>query len=205
MGRSAINDYYFYKITCDDCPDYVYIGSTCNPIRRKCSHKFRCNHINDKNYNNRLYQTIRQNGGWEKWNMVIIDKEEQLTLTDARIKEEALRKEYNGNLNSKQAYTTEEERKDQHKVYRESNKEHIKEYAKIRDKIRYENNTEKEKARTKEYRENNRDVVNERKRENNKEKITCICGCVLNKNHLSRHLKTPKHLNLLKMKNKITE
>ena len=197
MGRSAINDYYFYKITCDDCPDYVYIGSTCNPIRRKCSHKFRCNHINDKNYNNRLYQTIRQNGGWEKWNMVIIDKEEQLTLTDARIKEEALRKEYNGNLNMKKAYKKEEEFKEYYKEYYQNNKEMMKDYREKNKEILKEKNKEK----IKEYYENNRDIILAKW----KEKVTCICGCVTSKGSLFGHLKTPKHFNLLKMKNAITE
>ena len=49
MPKKVINDYYFYKIVCDDLPHYIYIGSTCDFIRRKSLHKSDCNNINRKN------------------------------------------------------------------------------------------------------------------------------------------------------------
>ena len=41
----------------------IYIGSTCNLIRRRCYHKYCCNNENNKKYNYPLYQYIRENGG----------------------------------------------------------------------------------------------------------------------------------------------
>jgi hypothetical protein len=63
-----------YKITCKD-PSItdLYVGHTTNFVQRKHSHKQSC--INDKslNYNCKLYQVIRNNGGWSNWSMEIIN------------------------------------------------------------------------------------------------------------------------------------
>ncbi len=155
-----MSHYIFYKIVCEDCPDYIYIGSTKSFRSRKYQHKSICNNINSKSHNLKIYEKIRENGGWDNWNMIIIDEADDLTFTQARIKEEELRLKYNGNLNLNKAYTTEEEAKERNKKimknYYENNKEAIKEYAK-------------------EYRENNKETILEYKKEyleNNKEKIT---------------------------------
>ena len=62
-----------YKITCKD-PQVkdVYVGHTTNFVQRKYAHKQSC--INDKaaNHNCKLYQAIRNNGGWNNWFMEII-------------------------------------------------------------------------------------------------------------------------------------
>ena len=178
MPKKEINNYIFYKIACDDCPDYIYIGSTVNFIRRKSAHKKCCNDPNHKSYNIKVYQVIREYGGWTNWNMIIIDKAEQLTLTNSRIKEEQLRKEYNGNLNSHQAFTTDDETRDRQKEYREQNKDKI---------------SEQQKG----YYEENKEKIKER----HKEKITCICGCKISRHNLNTHIKTDKHINLMKLQN----
>ena len=119
MPRPEINDYVFYKIVCDELPEYVYIGSTACFSKRKKAHKCSCNKLNSKKHNFKLYQTIRDNGGWDKWNMVVIDKLNSTTLLDARIKEESLRKEYNGNLNMVKAHVTVEEKKEHYELNKE--------------------------------------------------------------------------------------
>jgi len=163
-----MSQYIFYKIVCEDCPDYIYIGSTKAFRRRKNQHKSICNNLNDKSHNKKLYNKIREFGGWENWSMVIIDEGNYLTLTDARIKEEELRVKYNGNLNMIKAYITEEDkiknknelnkkylekRREYNKEYRKNNKEKIKEYNKEYTKEYRENNKEKIKERNREYRE----------------------------------------------------
>ena len=63
-----------YKITCKDSNvNDVYVGHTTNFVQRKHAHKQSC--INDKstNYKCKLYETIRNNGGWNNWNMEIIN------------------------------------------------------------------------------------------------------------------------------------
>ena len=74
-----------YKIRCDDVPE-IYVGSTTNFNKRKGHHKYDCNNENSKTYNLKVYQFIRDYGGWENWKMDIIDvcnletKEQKLTL-----------------------------------------------------------------------------------------------------------------------------
>ena len=62
-----------YKIQCKD-PSVkdIYIGSTCDFIVRKRGHSSRCNNPNCPKRHYKLYQYIRDNGGWDNWNMVKI-------------------------------------------------------------------------------------------------------------------------------------
>ncbi len=171
-----MSHYIFYKIVCEDCPDYIYIGSTKSFRSRKYQHKINCNSINQKAHNLKIYNKIRENGGWDNWNMIIIDEADDLTFTEARIKEEELRLKYNGNLNSQKAYITEEEAKERDKKnmknYRENNKEYLnqkrREYneknkEQIKEKRKEYNEKNKEKQR--EYREENKEKIKERKKE----------------------------------------
>ena len=50
----------------------VYIGSTKDFMKRKNCHKNGCNNPNSRGYNMKLYQYIRDNGGWDEWCMVVI-------------------------------------------------------------------------------------------------------------------------------------
>ena len=55
-----------YKLCCQDLNvPYVYVGHTTNFIKRKARHKIDCNNSNKKEYNLKVYQIIRDNGGWE--------------------------------------------------------------------------------------------------------------------------------------------
>jgi len=64
-----------YKIICKDKQiTNKYISSTTNLNRRISDHIRNCNNINSKNYNQRLYNFIRANGGWNKWDIIIIEK-----------------------------------------------------------------------------------------------------------------------------------
>jgi hypothetical protein len=51
----------------------VYVGSTNFTVRKK-NHKYSC-----KKSCYKVYKFIRDNGGWENWNMVIIKKYPNLT------------------------------------------------------------------------------------------------------------------------------
>jgi hypothetical protein len=51
---------------------YVYIGSTKNQYHRFKSHKSYCNNPNAHNYNQFVYQFIRENGGFEYYECVVI-------------------------------------------------------------------------------------------------------------------------------------
>ena len=193
-----MSKYVIYKIVCDDMPEFIYVGSTTNFTQRKKSHKNACNNINNKSYNYKIYQIIRENGGWENWRIVIINECEQgLTKTQAHILEEEFRVKLNANLNGQKCYTTIEEAKEYNKEYRKGYNERNKETIAERAKKYKENNKqtikEYNKVWQKEFYENNKEAIAEK----SKEKVTCECGCEIRKFNLPRHLKTKKHIQLM--------
>jgi predicted GIY-YIG superfamily endonuclease len=146
----------------------IYIGSTTDFIKRKNHHKNNCNSEKSKDYNVKKYQYIRDNGGWNEWNMIEIEKYPECNDgNEARAKEEYWKCHFNSQLNSRRAYITDEERKEQKKEYHENNKDKILK----QQKERYEQNKGK--------------IL---------EKITCECGCILANYYLTRHRKTQRHL-----------
>ena len=64
-----------YKIACNDLKiTDVYVGHTTQFTKRKNQHKFRCSNQNSPKYNLKIYKTIRDNGDWENWSMIEIEK-----------------------------------------------------------------------------------------------------------------------------------
>lgn len=60
----------FYKIfCCDEAITDLYVGRTCDAIRRKYQHK-----QNSFKSNAYLYNCIRINGGWSNWKFEIIEE-----------------------------------------------------------------------------------------------------------------------------------
>ena len=73
MPKTDINysNTIIYKIICKDISiKDIYIGHTTNFIQRKYAHKIACKTIQN---NLRLYRYIRDNGGWENWDMIQIE------------------------------------------------------------------------------------------------------------------------------------
>ena len=64
-----------YQIHCND-PNilYDYISSTTDITRRKQSHKKIYNDNTQKSHNDDIYQTIRNNGGWDNWKITELEK-----------------------------------------------------------------------------------------------------------------------------------
>ena len=87
-----------YKIYCNDKSiNDVYVGHTTNFTKRKHQHKSVCSNLNNKL---KIYSTIRENGGWDNWNMIEIAKYNCKDKTEARIKEQHHYVELNSSLNS---------------------------------------------------------------------------------------------------------
>jgi len=220
MPKKEIQDYIFYKIAClDDSCDLFYIGSTANWKARNYTHKHNCTNENSTKYNYKVYQTIRENGGWYNFKMIQIGTREQLTKRQAEEIEDVYRLELKASMNGRRCYTTEEQKreyqKEYHKEYYEANEEYFKEYR--------EANKEHKKEINKEYREANKDKIKEynkdyntknkdKIKEHNKkykevnkdnlkaivsQKINCECGCQVRRDNLSTHKKTQKHLDLV--------
>jgi len=168
-----------YKLCCNDLNiKEIYVGSTCNFTRRKYGHKWSCNNEKDRNHNICVYQYIRNNGGWDNWDMIMIqehpcENKRQLERRE-RFWIESLNPALNKQIPSrtKKEYYTDNKQgiSEYKKEYREKNKDKIFEKKK---KYR-ENNKQEIREKKKEYYEKNKDKINEKKKEyyeKNKEKI----------------------------------
>lgn len=185
----TLTDYIMYKI----CPKntdlkYCYIGQTTNFGNRQRQHlKNTVTKSDKKHYHLKHYVAIRENGGWDEWEMIEIEQFNGKTKLEARMREQELIKQHNANLNSVSAFVTEEQRASTKKAitekYREENKELLKEQTKqykedhkdvIAEQMKKyrEENKEKIRAKTKEYIENNKEKHDQTQkdwREKNKE------------------------------------
>jgi hypothetical protein len=178
-----------YKFVCKDTNvKNIYVGHTTSLKDRKREHKSRCNN----NYDYKVYQTIRENGGWDNWNMVWVENYPCNNADEASARECEIYQELNADLNSRKPHGLDLERKQTNqKKYYEEHKEHLQQLRKIYEdenrekhnsqkKEWYNNNKEKMKkyreanrekikAQQQKYREANRDELNRKKREKRKE------------------------------------
>lgn len=83
-----------YKIYCNNTPD-IYIGHTKNFENRKKTHE-----KNSEYKNTKLYQFIRENGWWNNWNMVIIEKCNYNTREEVLTRERELIEKLKATLNT---------------------------------------------------------------------------------------------------------
>jgi hypothetical protein len=219
-------DYDFYKLICKTNENIYYIGSSSNMENRVRTHKGATNRLTHRNYNQKTYKIIRANGGFDNFKFINLGNIKNVTEREAHHTEQALINLFEPNMNSKNSYLTDEERKEYRKEFRKNHKEESKEYREnnkeeitAKMKIYRENNKEK----IKEYRENNKEKLAEYKkeyceknkehiaekmkkyRENNKEDIklkrsemiTCECGSTVRKIQLAKHKRTKKHIDLM--------
>jgi hypothetical protein len=183
-----------YKIECN-CANItdIYIGHTTSYYQRYRLHKSNCNNKNTKGYNYKIYTIIRENGGWENWNMIILEKYPCVNVDEARERERYWIEKYSSSLNvsipnrSKQEYSKiyrilhREEIAEKSKIYRSNNKDKIKEYIESnKEKITFqkqnwydENKTEVLEKAKQHYLENKEEKINYQKQyaEENKEQI----------------------------------
>jgi hypothetical protein len=150
---------HIYKIFClDKNINDFYIGSTSNINRRKREHKCRSFYKNS-----RLYRTIRNNGGWENWNVEILES----LICNNKIEKLRKEKEYIKNL-----------------------KPSLNIVIPLRTKQEYYNDNRTNIIDTqKNYYNNNRNNILKKQ----KKKFFCECGCITDKAHIATHRNTHKH------------
>jgi len=123
-----------YKLCCRDTSiEDIYIGSTCNFYRRKSQHKYHCNNEKCNQYNYQVYKFIREHGGFENWDMVMIEERS----VENKLQKEKLEREHIERLKPslncviptrtyKEWYEANKEQiAEQRKEYREQNKEQL--------------------------------------------------------------------------------
>ena len=127
----------------------IYIGSTTNFTKRKSEHKSDSMNKIGVKYNQKIYQFIRDNGGWDNWNMIEIEKYPCFDNNEAKAKEEYWRIHFNAGLNSRKCFRTVDEEK-------EYNAQYCKQY--------YIDNRDKSRKYYKQYYIDNRDKLIEYQR-----------------------------------------
>jgi hypothetical protein len=71
---------------------------------------------------------IRDNGGWDRFEMIEVEKYPCKDKREALRREDEIMKELKASMNTYKSFLTEEERKEKEKQYREENKEYYKQY-----------------------------------------------------------------------------
>src|SRR5689334_2203167 len=91
-----------YKLVCNDLEiKECYVGSTTDFTNRKWDHKTRCTNENGHGYNYRVYQFIRNNGGFDNWTMVQVESYPCETVLELRARERHWIEQLQATLNCK--------------------------------------------------------------------------------------------------------
>ena len=148
------NNTLIYKLVCNDLTvTDVYVGHTTDFTKRKYRHKIVCSNVNSKSYNLKVYTIIRDNGGWENWTMVEVEKYPCNDSNEARARERHWYEILNANMNSQIPNRPNEGCKVHYERYKEWHENY------------YKNNKECIALKKKEYRDANKDAINARTKE----------------------------------------
>jgi hypothetical protein len=162
-----------YKICCKDTSiNDTYIGHTTNFVKRKNSHKTSCININSKVYNQYVYQFIRNNGGWDNWNIIQIQEHNCKNKREAEATEHFWIEKMGAKLNSNKPYAM---CKEEPQLYKQHWYEEKKDYILQKAKEKYEENKEEKNEYQKQYAKENSEHISEKQkeyREKNKDKLS---------------------------------
>ena len=165
-----------YKIVCKDVSiKETYGGHTTHLVKRKQQHKSICNNITNKRYNSYIYKFIRDNGGFDNFDVIWQYDFPCNSKREAELEERRFIEKEKCELNSMRPFVTSEEIK----------KQNVEKTTKYR-----ENNREKVNKYRRQHHQKNKDEVNEKR----KKKYTCECGSILRISDKPRHEKTQKHI-----------
>jgi hypothetical protein len=160
-----------YKIVCKDLSiDYIYVGHTTSFKDRKREHKSRATKL----CSFPLYQKINENGGWNNWDMIEIEKFPCNDANEARARERYWFEELKATLNARSPTLNIEKDKARAKKY-------LAEYNR--------NLSQEQRQKKTEY--NN---------EWKKQLYTCECGTIVKNGCKYKHLKTDKHIKKIEIK-----
>ena len=149
-----------YKIVCNDLTiKDCYVGHTINMTKRKHNHKSICHNVKNKHHNLKIYQIIRQTGGWSNWSMILVEEFPCKDKNEACKRERQLYEEIDANMNMVRPYRTQEELK----LYYQDHKEEIKQNKKKKyhEKQYYQDHKEQIKL----YQEANKQEIAEKKKQ----------------------------------------
>ena len=187
MGR--IGDYtnsVVYHIRFKDSHRVIYVGSTCKYNLRCSKHRYNCINEKSPNYNNQVYQFIREHGGLSAFEIVPVAYHACKDRLVLRYFEQAEMDKFDGLINSNCAVLDPEVHKEYNmkyqKAYRDSHK----------DKKQMESKTTKPSDKTQAV------APDSATKAKTTAKINCECGCVVSRSSIYAHRDTKKHADLLK-------
>ena len=181
MGRTQdFSKSIIYHIRDMESKEVVYVGSTTNFPQRKSSHKHECNHEERKHFTYPIYCHIRNNGGFDCFEIIPIKSLKLLNKTELLIAEQEEIDRHRNLVNSRKTHMTIEDRKEYHKkydkLYREEHKTERSQYKKL-------------------YYQEHKEIIKEQKRQT----VKCpICNSTATQCNLKRHQRSKKcqeHLN----------
>ena len=194
MSRTGI----IYKLCCKNVDiTECYVGSTINLSRRKHQHKIRCNNQNNNKYYFKVYQYIRENGGFDNWDIIQLETIQFNDRYELNARERVHLEQLHATLNKQIPTRTKKQ------YYMDNREKYLQKSKNFR-----ENNPELVAQQLKEWCENNKEKVKEdnkirgkKWRENNKERakqwreqiIVCECGKPSQLGQISRHKKSKQH------------
>ena len=198
IGNRNYENGKIYKLV-NDINDNFYVGSTVNSLaKRKYWHKSKGTMVPRVKA---IYDAI----GWNQLKIVLVESYPCDSNDELRQRERFWYDELKPDLNRQRPWVGLEERKlekkQRNEQYCEANKDKIQQYKKgYRD-----NNIDKIKQVKKQYYVNNKDAINDKVKQYRKDNVDkikqrqkqpteCPCGSTLQKNGLSKHLQSAKHL-----------
>ena len=177
---------HIYKIVCNDLNvKDCYLGHTTNFAKRKNQHKRTCYNEKDRHYNIYLYKFIRENGGWENFDMILINTHNLNNSMEARQKEREYIEQIKPSLNKIIPYKSKEEIKEYVKEWSKENATHLQQYK----QGWYLDRQDDYKQKFRNYYNSKKEEMSEK----SKEKMICDCGSEFRKKEKARHLKSIKH------------
>tara|TARA_E500000318_G_scaffold83037_2_gene78586 strand:- start:23 stop:643 length:621 start_codon:yes stop_codon:yes gene_type:complete len=195
MKDKIYSQIFIYKIYCKDPTiTHFYIGSTCNLYQRTALHKSKLK----QGCNYKLYDFMRNNGGWDNWDIAVIETRNNQTHTEKLNLEKYYFNTFNPLLNSHKCGRTHKEylkdNYDKILLQRYNNRLKHLEKRKITAKERYSNNKKICIERSQNYYKKNKDKINQKKQT----KYNCLCGETITIGTRKKHLKTKNHSDNLK-------
>jgi hypothetical protein len=194
---TEINKYKYskiYTIRHKNDDSLIYVGSTVQALyQRWVMHIAAC--LNLK-YQTPLYKKMREYdiNDWyiELYEDIECEKKEQLLKREGEVIRQI------GTLNKVIAGGSDKKtRKEIYEKYKDKSKETQKKY--------YEKNKEKYQEYQKKYQEANKEKLQAWYKEKRSIHMTCVCGCVYTVQHKIRHMKSQKHINIMKELTKTLE
>lgn len=187
-------EYTYYKLynKNGDC-DEVYIGKTKDFEKRKYYHKRSVEYFDSLQP---VHLFILSNGGMDNWDMQVLDTKQCIDESESLKHEKNILNEARNSgekvLNKNEPFLTPEESKEKSTLYSLRRYYEFRMKNRADQKIYREKNKEKLKEKRKEYYENNKEELKARRQKSPKVYCEC-CKISIAKSSVSRHLKSAKH------------